>query len=71
LLLKTTFIDHEENDFIVYEPPNLLMLIRKLIVFNVTRWHKGVQSSNGPDSSCFNCFSGTWKEVSFYLCLFT
>jgi hypothetical protein len=38
------------------------------IVSYVSRWHEGVQSSNGPISSCFKGFSGTRKEVSSYLC---
>jgi hypothetical protein len=49
-------------------PQTLLMLIYMFILFNVTRWHERVQSSNGPVPSCFKGFSGTWKEVSSYLC---
>lgn len=68
VISKTAFINLNENGFIVHKPQIVLMLICMLIVFNVTRWHKGVQSSNGAVSSCFNGFSGTWKEVSSYLC---
>lgn len=33
----------------------------------VFRWYKGLQSSHGPVSSCFNCISGTRERVSSYL----
>lgn len=70
VISKTAFINLQENDFKVHMPQILLMLICMLIVFNVTRWHKGVQSSNGAVSSRFSGFSRTWKEVSSYLCTF-
>lgn len=54
------------KEILVLRVPQILLMMISLLIFilfffhfDLTRWHKGVQSPHGPVSSCFNCFFGT------------
>ena len=75
LIFKATFVKHKSLGkknigFMELTPQTSSTMICKLslMLFYLTRWHKGVQGPHGPVSSCFNCFFRTWKEVSSYSC---